>query len=832
MFLLLLLVWETLAANNQTDSIKISKNWYRLHPSKLSENGKWIVINKLYETNADTVYLYRVNLKDKKVLTNIKEIAFLNDFAFITKRNSNNQIQIVNLEKKEQTTTFNAVNYFKLIELHAYGYLQKDTDSLIINQYQQGKWNPLLIIDYVSNYYINQNNSYLLIVDKQNKLSITNLQNLKSHKFEKFNYSIDKVVWNKQQDNILLYTTCKKLYVLDIKKEKLSFITSFDHIKNLIQPFFEFTTNNQIIISYNTAIPLIDHDTLDYIDIWRGNDKELEKKSWNNPNFKYNKYLFTYNLDTQTTTPLVIPKKTIEIAINNQNHIIYLDVLKHQDYQTYFPKVDLYLKDTRTNKDTLIGDSITDINHNFTYSATGQNIAIKKKGKWMIYQVDNKETFSLNKLENQEKLFWTDDPNLCLLIAQNNLWRINIAQKSFKRLTNFSNPFLKCEILNIHSYKTELKNQFVQSSSYIYSKAPILLQTIDSNSHTNSLYKIDATNNTKIIVDNANNRTYDIVWSKDYSIIAYKKEDFNFPTSIEIHTPHRKYNLKNDLPIQYYNWRKQVIIQYKDNFGHSLQGILFYPKQYQETGKYPMIVHIYENQHHLKNYFDIPTFTSYMGLSIPLLNELGYFVFLPDTQWSSIGPGLSALQCVEIAVDKITQIESTIDKKKLGLIGQSFGGYQTNFIISQTNLFAAAISGAAVNDFVWDYYSYNYNFNKPNYWRYKKDGQSKIIGSFTENKKQFLENSPITNAGTIKTPLLSWTGMKDYNVHWEHTKHFYMALKEHKVPHIALFYKDQAHSMNTLQTQKDLTLRVIDWFDFFLKNRSNISWIKDGITYD
>src|SRR5690606_1745408 len=116
--------------------------------------------------------------------------------------------------------------------------------------------------------------------------------------------------------------------------------------------------------------------------------------------------------------------------------------------------------------------------------------------------------------------------------------------------------------------------------------------------------------------------------------------------------------------------------------------------------KYPMITHVYQKQYAQANNFYLSTFQNSTGFNTSLLTELGYFVFLPDIVISDEGPGLSALECVTKGIEAITNEETSIDKTKLGLIGHSFGGYETNFIITQTNLFAAAVSGAAISDII------------------------------------------------------------------------------------------------------------------------------------
>src|SRR5690606_32843222 len=107
--------------------------------------------------------------------------------------------------------------------------------------------------------------------------------------------------------------------------------------------------------------------------------------------------------------------------------------------------------------------------------------------------------------------------------------------------------------------------------------------------------------------------------------------------------------------------------------------------------------------------------------------EKGYFVYLPDIVYGKKGTGLSALDCVHHALDALKE-KTSIDNNKIGLIGHSHGGYETNFIATHSNRFATYISGAGTSDIVRSYFSYNYNFSNPFYFQYE-NGQYEMDNS-------------------------------------------------------------------------------------------------------
>ena len=165
-----------------------------------------------------------------------------------------------------------------------------------------------------------------------------------------------------------------------------------------------------------------------------------------------------------------------------------------------------------------------------------------------------------------------------------------------------------------------------------------------------------------------------------------------------------------------------------------------------------------------------------------------------------------------------------VDARRIALTGQSFGGYQTNFIATHSDRFATFISGASVSDIVHTPFSFNYDFGSPDYWRYEY-GQMRMGGSFVENKQKYMDNNPLYFASEVKAPILLWTGEKDSNVDREETRSLFVALRKYRKPVIALFYQEEGHSLLQQIAQKDLSVRMLEWLDYFLKGKNGVEWI-------
>jgi len=90
---------------------------------------------------------------------------------------------------------------------------------------------------------------------------------------------------------------------------------------------------------------------------------------------------------------------------------------------------------------------------------------------------------------------------------------------------------------------------------------------------------------------------------------------------------------------------------------------------------------------------------------------------------------------------------------------------------------------------------------------------------FFQNKNLYVENNPVYHTQEVNAPVLLWTGLSDKNVTGDHTMSFYNALRRNGKEVVALFYEGEAHSLQKKEAQIDLTLRIRDWFDQFLKKK-------------
>lgn len=240
-----------------------------------------------------------------------------------------------------------------------------------------------------------------------------------------------------------------------------------------------------------------------------------------------------------------------------------------------------------------------------------------------------------------------------------------------------------------------------------------------------------------------------------------------------------------------------------------------------------MVVFIYEKlSQHLHNYFN-PTLHNNLGINTSNLNAQGYFVLYPDISFEINDVGISATDCVVSAAKAVIAM-GLIHPDKIALTGQSFGGYEADFIATQTNVFATVIAGASITDLVSHANSIGWNNGRPEFWRYEND-QMRTSKSLFEDVELYLRNSPIMQAKNMNVPLLTWTGEEDRQVHYYQSIEFYNALRRLGKKQIMLIYPDNGHIISIGKSQEDFTHRFEQWLATYLKDAPAPEWIAKGM---
>ena len=275
-----------------------------------------------------------------------------------------------------------------------------------------------------------------------------------------------------------------------------------------------------------------------------------------------------------------------------------------------------------------------------------------------------------------------------------------------------------------------------------------------------------------------------------------------------------------------YWWGSVEIVNWRAGDGTPLQGLLYKPENFDPTKKYPMMTYFYEkNAENIHTHYAPRPIRSYINFSYFTSN--GYVVFVPDIVYKDGYPGQSAYNCIVPGVLSMID-KGFVDKDKIGISGHSWGGYQTAYLVTQTNLFRAAEAGAPVSNMTSAYGGIRWDSGMSRQAQYERT-QSRIGGTLWEKPMQYLENSPLFHAPKIETPVLMMHNDDDGAVPWYQGIEFYMALKRLNKPVWMLNYNGEKHGLTKRQNMKDFAVRLYQYFDHYLKDAPAPEWMSEGL---
>ncbi len=270
-----------------------------------------------------------------------------------------------------------------------------------------------------------------------------------------------------------------------------------------------------------------------------------------------------------------------------------------------------------------------------------------------------------------------------------------------------------------------------------------------------------------------------------------------------------------------------MLIDYVDERGNELQGTLGLPAGYEEGKRYPMLVYFYElssQQHH--NYY-APTYDDRPHMSTYASN--GYLVFQPDIVYTIGKPGSSALDDLTSSINKVIEL-GYADPDHIGLQGHSWGGYQSSFVVTQTDMFAAVVTGAPPTNLI-SFYNTLYRSSGNIQQGITEVGQVRMGTTPFEDFELYLSQSPIHHAEKITTPFMILHGTADGSVDYGQGLEYYAMARRLGKEVILLSYPDEGHHLSRKENRIDFQIRMMQYFDHYLKGAQKAKWMVDGVPF-
>ena len=495
-----------------------------------------------------------------------------------------------------------------------------------------------------------------------------------------------------------------------------------------------------------------------------------------------------------------------------------------------YGEVDYFLYNLADGTKRLFLEKQPGENYLLSFSPNGAYICYFKDKNWWLYNIKTQSTVSIvppagsewvsNDLKyiTRPHVFgmkgWSDNGEYLLLQDEFDVYQFYIKTNNLKRITNGreSGTYFTVDGANIKQIGNDNYNGWALTE--INSDNDLIVSSRNATTKAQQ-FKLVSTSNTLIPVAN-NDTKSDELRRVNNEVYVYREQSHKeSPRIVSFKNGVNKVLFESNNHDKNFNQGKVELISFSNSKGDKLQGLLYYPVNYEAGKKYPMIINVYSQITNSLHEYCIPTLYNDTGFNVKHFVQQNYFVLMPDVKYYEGETGNSALDCV-VAANNAVAKTGMIDTKHIGLIGHSFGGYETNYIITKSNIFAAAVSGAAISDMVSWYFSNSKSLNIPELWR-SESQQWRIGKSIFEDKELYLKNSPILYADNVTTPLLSWVGKMETNLPYEQSLLFYNALRRAKKKNVLLVYPKDQHVIVIKENKMDLTKRITDWFDRYLK---------------
>lgn len=275
-----------------------------------------------------------------------------------------------------------------------------------------------------------------------------------------------------------------------------------------------------------------------------------------------------------------------------------------------------------------------------------------------------------------------------------------------------------------------------------------------------------------------------------------------------------------------YNWHTVELKHWKMLDGRMSEGLLYKPENFDSTKKYPILFYFYERD--ADNLYDYePPSPDRSIINISYFVSNGYLVFDPNIFYKTGAPGEDAYNSVMSAARYMSRFK-WVDSTKMGLEGHSWGGYQVAYLVTRTHLFAAAEAGAPVANMTSAYGGIRWGAGISRQFQYEKS-QSRIGATLWEHPELYIKSSPLFRADKVTTPLLMMHNDADGAVPWYQGIEYFSALRRLGKKTWLIEYNGENHGLMERRNQKDWSLRMSQFFDYYLKGVPPARWITDGV---
>ncbi len=414
----------------------------------------------------------------------------------------------------------------------------------------------------------------------------------------------------------------------------------------------------------------------------------------------------------------------------------------------------------------------------------------------------------------------TADDKYILLQDEYDIWKVDPNDAELP--INITNGFGRKNKIKFDYVNTDPEKRFINSTE------TVLLRSQNKLNKNGGFYKVNVNEVKDPVLLNTGAHSFSApLKAKNTDKYIFVQSDIN---AAELYATKDFKQLKKltDVAAQQkdYNWLSADLMRWKMFDGKMSEGLIFKPENFDPTKKYPVILYFYERNADLLYNYRAPA-PSASTINIPYFVSNGYIVFDPNIYYKKGEPGQSAYNSVVSAAKMLAKMP-WVDSSRMAIQGQSWGGYQVAYLVTKTNMFRAAGAGAPVANMTSAYGGIRWGVGINRQFQYEKT-QSRIGATLWQRPDLYIKNSPLFAADKIKTPLLIMHNDADGSVPWYQGIELFTAMKRLGKKVWMLEYNGEDHNLVERKNRKDLSVRLGQFFDYYLKDAPAADWIKKGV---
>lgn len=570
------------------------------------------------------------------------------------------------------------------------------------------------------------------------------------------------------------------------------------------------------------------------VDIWHWNDPLInpnQKKMWNR--IKDHTYRGVYHLKSGKFIQLA-DENVPDIQVGeNGKYALGISNLLYQKMITWYGRLnDFYVIDLKNGSKKKV---VSKIDSRASLSPQGNFVIYYDKKHWYLYNTKTGTTKNLTQninapFYNEDHDYpspvpgygvagWTKGDKSVLIYDKYDIWQFPTAKGEPVNLTNGRKEHIIYRVQRL-----DPEQRFFRNGETLF-----LTAYHDLKKYT-AFYSVKVGEpGVKKLIQEDKKFTLIAKAKKADKILFTRQSYTEFPDLWVSNTNLNRPKKISDVnpQVKDFAWGTAELVSWRSDDGIPMQGVLIKPGNYEPGKKYPVLVYYYRFFSQRLHEFNQVVVNH--RPCFPFYASNGYAVFLPDIRFEVGRPGFAATKCLVPGVQKIIDM-GIADANAIALHGHSWSGYQTAFVITQTDIFKCAIAGAPVSNMTSAYGGIRWGSGLARQFQYEQS-QSRIGGTLWNALPKYIENSPLFYADRIHTPLLIMHGDKDDAVPWYQSIELYLAMRRLGKDCIFLEYRGEPHHPKKYANKLDYTLRMKEYLDHYLKGLPAPEWISKGVPY-